>query len=169
MQRMTRHTYYVILGIFIASACLTMAGLAYIWFWAPAVQPPVESAQGAAATPVQPRDLPYLKIFVSTLLVEAVGVVFWFMRNGLKYLPEVKINKTEEQTFRFMRQLLTYGTSVTIVSNRLSLLTRSEEFRAAVTASAQNDTSFEFITRIPVPHQVRQPREQAGVTFYVTG
>lgn len=187
MQRMIRHTYYVILGVFIATAALTVAGLAYSWFSpeparaAPSLAP-VTSPSPAASTanPNVGRDetppqstnrktLPYLGPLVTALLFEAIAIVFIFVRSGLKYLPEVKVHKTEPDTFRFMAELLTFGTSVTIVSNRLSLLTRSDSFREAVTRMAQNGTEFEFITRIAVPDQIREPLLQLGARFYVTG
>jgi hypothetical protein len=157
MQQTIRHTYYVILTIFAASAVLCICGLGYKWFYVPASAPP-----GA-------KDLPYLGTLVTSILVEAAGVVIVFVKSGLKYLPEVATNKTEEETFKFMAHLLTRGTSVTIVSNRVSLLTRSEVFRDAVVRHAKEGTQFEFITPKPLPDKILTPLQELGVHFYVTG
>ena len=185
MQQMIRHTYYVILGIFIITAALTVAGVAYTWFFPP---PSAQAASAELLTSPSPREspadakvarsdvgsqgkresLPYLGTLVIALLVEAIAVVFLFVRSGLKYLPQVKVDETEADTFRFMADLLTFGTSVTIVSNRLSLLTRSDLFRNAVTDKAQGGTEFEFITRTEIPREIREPLEQLRVRFYVT-
>ncbi len=183
---MIRHTYYVILGIFIATAGLTVAGVGYSWFspedapapTAPA--PPISPSTTASVSPtisraeslpqtIKERNLPYLGTLVTALLIEAIAVVFLFVRSGLKYLPDVKVHKTEPDTFRFMTELLTFGTSVTIVSNRLSLLIRSDSFREAVMRKAEEGTEFEFITRLTVPENIRLPLEQLGARFYVTG
>jgi len=182
---MIRHTYYVILGIFIATAALTVAGVGYSWFSpqdapAPApASPPISPSATASISPtisrtesppqIKERSLPYLGTLVTALLIEAIAVVFLFVRSGLKYLPEVKVHKTEPDTFRFMTQLLTFGTSVTIVSNRLSLLIRSDSFREAVMRKAEEGTEFEFITRLTVPENIRLPLEHLGARFYVTG
>jgi hypothetical protein len=186
MQQMIRQTYYVILWVFIATAGLTIVGLAYTWFSPEPAQPnasvvpstsgsPTVSAPGSTAAPSQTqrqlitqRKLPYLGTLVTALLVEAIAVVFVFVRTGLKYLPEVKVHKTESATFQFMTDLLTFGTSVTIVSNRLSLLTRSDLFREAVIRKARNGTEFEFITRIGIPTEIREPLQELGARFYVT-
>ena len=187
MQRMIRHTYYVILGVFIATAALTVAGLAYTWFSpgparaisslapTPASPSPAASAVntnvGRDETSTQPtgeKKLPYLGPLVTALLFEAIAIVFIFVRSGLKYLPKVKVHKTEPETFEFMAELLNFGTSVTIVSNRLSLLTRSDIFQKAVKQKAENGTKFEFITRTEVPDADREPLERLGAVFYVT-
>jgi len=191
MQGMIRHTYYVILSVFVATAALTIAGLAYSWFSPKSSSTPASVTGPASASPspspmvsaesstpgrnesvpqiAKERKLPYLGTLVTALLVEAVAVVFVFVRSGLKYLPEVKVHRTERDTFAFMAELLTFGTNVTIVSNRLSLLTRSDSFREAVTQRAENGTEFEFITRLAVPEHIRVPLEQLGARFYVTG
>ena len=156
MQKAVKITYYVILWVFGASAALCLSGVVYIWF----CQTP-----GAVA---KITDLPYLSLLFSSLIVEAIGVVFLFVRRGMKYLPETETNKDELQTFRFMCDYVRRGTTVTIVSNRLSLLTQSTEFFQEVYDGAKNGKRFEVITPKSVDRKVRTPLEAAGVIFIVT-
>src|ERR1700730_779090 len=126
MLRIVRPTYYAILAVFIASAFLTLAALAKLWFFDPV---------GDSA-----RSYPFLPQFLSAVVLEAVAVVFIFVRYGLKHLSRVEVNKRREETSRFMREYIQYGTSVTIVSNRLPLMTESNEFREAVLERAKQGT-----------------------------
>jgi len=179
MQQIIRHTFYVVLTIFSLSALLCFAGLGYTWFYlsAPAIEKPSEPPKAAGekkpendkVDATKARELPFLGLFVTSIIIEAAGVVFLFLKTGLKYLPQVTINKSESETFDFMCNLLTLGTTVTIVTNRASLLTRSEKFRNAVTKSAESGIRLEFITPTAIADEVRLPLEQAGVSFLVTG
>jgi hypothetical protein len=60
------------------------------------------------------------------------------------------------------------GTTVTIVSNRLSLLTRSSDFYKEVEKGARQGKRFEVVTPKPVDEKVRTTLEQVGVHFIVT-
>jgi hypothetical protein len=60
------------------------------------------------------------------------------------------------------------GTTITIVSNRLSLLTQSTDFFSEVEEGAKRGQRFEIITPKPVDERVRKPLERAGVIFVVT-
>src|SRR5688572_19242368 len=111
MQNAIKTTYYIILIVFAASAVLCLSGVTYIWFLQP---------KGSTANI---SDLPYLSVLFSSLIIEAIAVVFLFAKRGMKYLPEIETNKKESQTFAFMCDYVKGGTTVTIVSNRLSLLT----------------------------------------------
>ena len=113
-------------------------------------------------------DLPYLSVQFSSLIIEAIGVVLLFVKRGMKYLPEIETNKHKSQTFEFMCGYVKGGTTVTIVSNRLSLLTRSSDFFKEVQASARKGKRFEVVTPKPVDENVRRPLEEVGVQFIVT-
>jgi len=156
MQNAIKTTYYIILGVFVASATLCLAGVVYIWF----LQPSNGTAKMA--------DLPYLGPLFTSVIIEAIGVVFLFARRGLKYLPETETKKNETETFRFMCDYVKRGTTVTIVSNRLSLLTQSSDFFKEVEQGARKGKRFEVITPKPVDEIVRGPLEDAGVHFIVT-
>ena len=156
MQNAIKYTYYVILIVFIATATLSLLGLAYIWF-----QHPIDG-DGKL------RNLPYLGTLVTTLIVEAIAVVFAFVKSGLRYLPRVVSYKTEKETFKFMCEYIKQGTSVTIVSNRLTLLTRSNDFYNGVLREAQSGKRFEIITPRPIDGNIRNTLGQAGVVFIVT-
>jgi hypothetical protein len=154
MQNAIKITYYIILGVFVASAALCISGLAYVWF----LQSP-ESAKS---------DLPYLGPLFSSLIIEAIGVVVMFAKQGMKYLPKVTTYNMPAETFKFMCDYIEQGTSVTIVSNRLTLLGQSDEFFQRVRAGAASGTQFEIITPKPIAEQTRIPLEKAGVVFLVT-
>lgn len=155
MQNAIKTTYYIILSVFAASAVLCLAGVTYIWF-----QP------GGGTAKI--TDLPYLSVLFSSLIIEAIGVVFLFVKRGMKYLPEIATNNKESQTFAFMCDYVKSGTTVTIVSNRLSLLTRSSDFFKEVEEGAREGKRFEVITPKPVNEKVRTPLENVGVHFIVT-
>jgi hypothetical protein len=156
MQNAIKITYYVILIVFGASAALCIFGLIYIWFLQPS-----ESA-------TRIKDLPYLGVLFTSLIVEAIGVVFLFVKQGMKYLPATVTDKNEAETFKFMCNYVKQGTSITIVSNRLSLLTQSKNFFNEIQTGARAGKRFEIITPKPVDEKVRIPLEEAGVTFFVT-
>lgn len=156
MQNAIKHTYYVILWVFAASAALCLTGVTYIWFLQPAVG---ESKQ---------TDLPYLNVLLPSLIIEAAGVVFLLVKRGMRYLPDTETNKKASETFRFMCDYVKRGTTVTIVSNRLSLLTQSPEFLKEVDEGAKRGQRFEIITPKLVDEKVRKPLERVGVIFIVT-
>jgi hypothetical protein len=156
MHNALKHTYYLILIVFAASALLCLSGVVYIWFFQPA-----GGTQKIA-------DLPYLGGLFSSLIIEAIGVVFLFVKRGFKYMPEAETNENASQTFKFMCEYIKGGTTVTIVSNRLSLLTQSPDFFKEVQEGAKSGKRFEIITPLPVDPRVRVPLEGAGVVFIVT-
>lgn len=156
MQNAIKATYIIILIVFSASAILCLSGVTYVWF----IQPTGSSSAIS--------ELPYLNILFGSLVVEAIGVVFLFVKRGMKYLPDVVTNKNESQTFAFMCGYVKVGTTVTIVSNRLSMLTRSFDFFKEVQAGAREGKRFEIVTPKPVDEKVRIPLEEVGVQFIVT-
>lgn len=156
MQKAVKISYYVILIVFGATAALCLSGLGYIWFHS--------SPKGTT----RPTDLPYLGTLLNSLIIEAIGVVFLFVKRGLQYLPVTVSYKNEEKTFEFMVNYIKKGTSVTIVSNRLSLLTQSADFYKEIQVSAMAGKRFEIITPKQIDERARLPLEQVGVVFIVT-
>jgi hypothetical protein len=130
--------------------------LVYIWFLQPT---------GSAKTI---QDLPYLGSLFASLIIEAAGVVILFVKSGLRYLPKVETVKTEAATFQFMCDYVKNGTSVTIVSNRLSLLTQSPDFYKEILKGAKVGRRFEIITPNLIGDDIRKPLTEAGVVFFVT-
>jgi len=155
MLSVIRPSYYALLGVFVLTAILTIATLAKLWWIDP------------LGTSV--RSYPFLELLISSLILEAVAVVIAFVRLGLKYLPQVKVNKKKEETFRFMRDYIKNGTSVTIVSNRLSLLTQSKDFLEEVLKEAKGGKHFEIITSRQIPPELQMQLKSVGVFLYVTG
>lgn len=152
MQDLMKATVLVFLGIFGITALLTIAGLAHLWF-----------VDGAAA------DLPYLRWLLSILVAEVIGVVVLFARRGIRYLPEVRSNRTADQTAGFMKEFVANGSSVTIVSNRLAWLVDAQTVQEEIVRRAKSGTRFEIVTSQPVQPSLKQALEAVGVTFIVTG
>lgn len=154
MQSVIKHVIYVFLGIFILTAIASLGALVWLWF--------------AGTGEAQISDLPYLKWLLGAVIAEVVGVVVLIAKKGLKYLPEVELNKTEAETLEFMKRFIDSGSSVTIVSNRIAWLRKSEPIKSAITEMARNGTSLEIITPNEVAHDIRDALVDAGVKFYVT-
>lgn len=155
MQKILKHTIYIFLTIFAATATVSLGALVYLWTYS------------SGDTPV--KDLPYLQWLLSTVIVEVAGVVFLLAKKGLKYLPEVEINQEESETLQFMKKFIDSGSSVTIVTNRLAWLRKSAPINDAIIKMAKNGTLLEVITPSMVSEDIREPLAQAGVIFYTTG
>ena len=67
-----------------------------------------------------------------------------------------------------IKKFINSGSSVTVVSNRVAWLKKSEPIKKAITEMAQNGTLLEIITPNEVEQDIKQPLEKVGVNFYVT-
>ncbi|MFY9906168.1 MAG: hypothetical protein WBX02_06365 [Terriglobales bacterium] len=152
MQQLVKITVYIFLLIFVITALLTLGGLASLWFWSK-----------------QPGDLPYLKWLLTILIAEVIGVVIMVGKRGLLYLPEIRTNKNTTETDSFMRDFVSHGSSVTIVSNRLAWLIDAKEVQKEIIKRAQSGASFEIITAQPIEESLKEPLKAVGVQFFVTG
>ena len=153
MLSVIRPSYYAFLGVFILTALLTIATLAKLWW----IDPPGTAAQ----------SYPFLWALISALILEPVALLIAFVRVGSKYMPRVEIHKKSEETFEFMCDYIKNGTSVTIVSNRLSLLTQSHDFLKEVLKEAKGGKHFEFITSSQLPSLLETQLKSVGVSLYV--
>lgn len=154
MQTYLMRVLYVFFFVFVATALLPIIGIAYSWFLILTGKPAPE--------------LPYLNYLFGAIVVEIVAFIVAYGKKGVKYLPTTEVNRTPEDTFSFMEKFLRAGSTVTIVSNRLSWLSRSENLRKLVAANAREGTSYEIITPNPVDDSIRKPLEDAGVKFFIT-
>ena len=154
MLSIVRHTIYLFLFIFGVTALVSIAALVSLW---------ISASNGADA-----KDLPYLEWLIGTLIAEVVAFVVLFARKGLKYLPEVEVNKEESETLEFMKKFIDSGSSVTIVSNRIAWLRKSAPIKDAITTMARKGTLLEVITPEEVAPDIRESLSDAGVIFYVT-
>lgn len=152
MQKLLKTTIYIFLAIFTATAILTIAGLAYLWFGAKWKEAP-----------------PYLGWLLSILLAEVIGVVVMVGKRGVGYLPDIQVNRNTAETDSFMKDLVAQGSSVTIVSNRLAWLIDAKEVQREIARRSESGTLFEIITSRPVVATLREPLERVGVRFFVTG
>lgn len=118
MQKILKHTIYLFLTIFGATAIISLSALIYLWW--------------LSTTDSGVKELPYLGWLLTTVIAEVVGVVIIFAKKGIKYLPEVEINKEESETLQFMKKFIDSGSSVTVVSNRIAWLRKSEPIKTEI-------------------------------------
>lgn len=154
MQKILRHTIYLFLSIFACTALLSLVALGALWW---------QMSVGGTAI-----DPPYLKWLLGAVVVEVAAAVVLFAKKGMKYLPEVETNQVEADTLKFMARFIDSGSSVTVVSNRVAWLRKSEPITQSIINMARNGTLLEIITPQPVDEDIKQPLEVAGVKFYVT-
>lgn len=152
MQQLVKITFYVFLAILVTTSALILIGVAFLWF---GKKPP--------------EELPYLGWLLTIVIAEVVAVVIMVAKKGLKYLPSTETSREESETLEFMQRFISKGTSVAIVSNRASWLLRSEGLVTTIISKAQRGIRFEIITPRQVSDDIRNPLEQAGVAFFVTG
>jgi len=153
MQQTLKRTLNLFLIITAITTLLVLGGLAFLWFF---------------ADPAKIKDLPYLKWLLGASVVEIIGVVIMFAKKGVKYLPETLVNKEEKDTFKFMKEFISKGSSVTIVSNRISWLNRATEAFDEIRSKAESGTNFEIITPNIAPDNIRLPLSESGAHFFVT-
>jgi len=136
MQKILKHVIYVFLGIFGITAAMCLVAVAFTWW---------PRAQGTPAP-----SLPYLDWLLGSVIAEVIGVIVLIAKKGVKYLPDVEIDKTEQDTLRFMQKFIDSGSSVTIVSNRVAWLRKSEPIANDIGDMARRGTLLEIITPLPV-------------------
>lgn len=154
MQKIIKNIVYTFLGIFVATATLSLIGLAYLWFF------PKENGQTS--------ELPYLQYLLGSVIVEVIGVVIFMVKKGMRYLPDVHLNKKEEDTLEFMRIFISSGSTVAIVSNRVAWLQKSSALINEIKTKARNGTHIEVITPQEVSKEIKAPFMEVGVNFIVT-
>jgi len=156
MQRILKHVIYAFLSIFVLTAVMCLLGLGSIWW------PELRGAKDPVPS------LPYLGGLLSVVILDAIGIIILYAEKGVKYLPDVEIDKTEEDTLKFMQKFINSGSSVTIVSNRVAWLKKSEPITKNIKDMACRGTLLEIITPLAVAPEIKDPLEQAGVQFFVT-
>ena len=153
MHQILKRTLNVFLMITTLTALLCIVGVGYLWFFND-----LEKI----------KDLPHLKWLLINLLAEIIGVIIMFAKRGMRYLPETLLNKDEKDTFCFMEGFISQGSSVTIVSNRVSWLNRAPNVLKKIIEKSRQGTHFEIITPSPGTDGLRTPLEEAGVNFFIT-
>lgn len=153
MLKIVRLTLYVFIGIVTATAVLVIAGLAYLWFLSSDTPRP---------------ELPYLGGLVTALILEVVAVVLTLARKGFRYLPSVEHHEKESKTLEFLKNFISGGSTVQVVSSRLAWIKNSPGLLKEVEKLARNGTRVEVITPVAVAEEIRKPLAEAGVFFFVT-
>lgn len=153
MQQILKRTLNWFLFITVLTTILALIGLAYLWF---------------LTDDAKLRDLPYLQWLLGLSVTEIVSVVIMFAKKGVRYLPETLVNKDEKDTFKFMKEFISRGSSVTIVSNRLSWLNRAQDVLEEIKSKSLSGTNFEIITPNQAPDNIRTPLTESDVNFFIT-
>ena len=135
--------------VFGLTALLTLSGVAYVWFINPQAQ------------------MPYLHWLLVLTVAEAVGTIMMFGKRGIYYLPDVRKDRDREATFNFMKDFISHGSSVTIVSNRLAWLIDATPVQHKMIELAQKGTRFEIFTAQPVENDLKRKLSAGGVRFFV--
>ncbi|BBO81572.1 hypothetical protein DSCO28_21380 [Desulfosarcina ovata subsp. sediminis] len=153
MLKIVKIALYSFIIVFFLTTLLALSGLGYLWF------SPEASSRA---------DLPYLGSLVTTAILEVIAVVVMLVKKGFRYLPHVENHKTEAITLSFMKNFVTSGSTVQIVSSRLSWIRNSPELMDSVKKKAREGASVEVITPSPVEDDIRNELEQEGIRFFVT-
>lgn len=148
MQNLVKHTLYTFLWITGITALLVIFGLGYLWFFS------------------DKSDLPYLGWMVAAVIVEIVTVSVMLAKKGMKYLPDIQTDKQPKDTSVFMEKFISIGTSVTIVSNRVSWLTGDSNLVSTLESKLTSGTRIEIITPQEVSQEIKSKLH--GASFIVT-
>ncbi|HIW06345.1 MAG TPA: hypothetical protein H9889_03340 [Candidatus Ignatzschineria merdigallinarum] len=147
MQKLIKHTLYLFLIIMGITALITLFGIIYIW-----------SHEGT--------KLLYLEWLIGAIIIEIAAVIFIIAKKGVKYLPDVQINKTNKETLNFMTSFISTGSSATIVSNRVSWLANNDKLITILQKKIQEGIRIEIITPKAVSQKLQD--NLRGATFIVT-
>ncbi|MCL2185544.1 MAG: hypothetical protein FWB86_06795 [Treponema sp.] len=147
MYKLIKISIIVFLIITLLTALLTLAGIFYLWF-----------IKGES-------NLLFIGSFVA-LITEIAGVIILFVKKGLRYFPEVKEQKTMEETKEFLEKFITLGTSATIVGNRLSWLINNESMIKILNEKIKEGLKIEIITPQPIKKEIIN--KLPGVDFIVS-
>ncbi|WP_084031840.1 hypothetical protein [Desulfonatronum lacustre] len=153
MLKIIKIALYAFIIIFCLTNLLALAGLGYLWF-----------SPGASAL----TDLPYLDKLVTAAILEIIVVVIVLVTKGFRYLPEVENHNTEDMTLSFMKKFVSSGSTVQIVSSRLSWIRNSKDLMDTIKKKAKDGACVEVITPNPVEDEIRNDLEQDGIVFFVT-
>lgn len=149
MQNVIRIGLLVFIAVFAATAVLTLAGIAYLWFLSPSTS-----------------DLPYLRWLIGLTIGEAVAVVVALVKQSLRFLPRVHLTKKEDETIEFMKDFISPATTITIVTNRASWLSRNDGLHSMLAEKARQNIRVEVVTAEPISPSIKKPLTEAGVRFY---
>ncbi|CZG31749.1 hypothetical protein SCV69_01100 [Legionella pneumophila serogroup 1] len=88
-------------------------------------------------------DLPYLKCLFFALVLEVLAVVISMAKFGFKYLPKIEVKGELSETIIFLKKFIREGSTVTIVSNRISWI--NDDFINEVEKLIKQGTTFKII------------------------
>jgi uncharacterized SAM-binding protein YcdF (DUF218 family) len=137
MLTLLRWVLRLFLIVFGLTALLTLSGVVYLWFINPQAQ------------------MPYLRWLLSLTIAEVAGTIVVLGKRGINYLPEVRNDRDRNATFEFMKEFISHGSSVTIVSNRIAWLLDAHQVQDSMIELARTGTQFEVITARAVDNKLK--------------
>src|ERR1700683_2445586 len=149
MLTVLRLILWLFVIVFGLPALLTLSGVVYLWFINPQAQ------------------MPYLRWLLSLTIAEAVGAVVVLGKRGIYYLPDVRNDRDRDATFEFMKDFISHGSSVTIVSNRLAWLLDAPHVQDKIVELAQKGTQFEILTVRALEEKLKNKLRVAGVRLFI--
>ena len=148
MLKIIKNTITAFVVITVMTSLLTLFGIFYMWFFN------------------NNQELLFIRWLIGSVIIEIVTVVILYVKYGLKYLPSVEVNKIKDKTNLFMEKFISTGTSATIVSNRLSWLTKNRSMIDMIKIKIKEGIKIEIITPKPLDRNIMS--ELKGVSFFVT-
>lgn len=145
MERISKILWVITVGVFALTSLLTLSGLFYLWFIN------------------KDATLPYLGLFITTLITEIVGVCLLLLKTSVNFLPKTKNYKSKEDVNKFLSDFALSGTSVEFVSNSATWLSTDIELQDNLIKKAIAGNKVTIITNSK-PQRIKG-LEENGVEF----
>jgi hypothetical protein len=149
MQNLMINICYTFLAITVLTAGVTLAGLTCVWF-----------------SPETCPNPAYLNILLVGVVIEIASIVFFIVKKGLSYLPEVVTNKTPEETKQFLEKFISSGSSATIYSSRVSWLIGNERLLKILSEKISKGLRVEIVTAQEIDPSIKKNLPNAK--FYLS-
>jgi hypothetical protein len=100
------------------------------------------------------------------VVIEIASIVFFIVKKGLSYLPEVVTNKTPEETKQFLEKFISSGSSATIYSSRVSWLIGNERLLKILSEKISKGLRVEIVTAQEIDPSIKKNLPNAK--FYLS-
>jgi len=142
VNKIVKHIIYTLLVILFSTAVLTLYGIYFSWA-------------------NSKNELPFLNILIPSIIIESAAIFFLFVKKSLKYIPEVLINESIQDTTIFMKNFISTGTTVTIVSNRVSWLFSNDDLINHLKNKIDEGIKIEIITPSELSNEHKEKLNKA--------
>jgi hypothetical protein len=151
MMKLMRWTAWSFLAVYVASAIVTLLGVAYL-LWKEPVPTPT-----------------YMEWLIGSCICQTVAVLVFIVRKGVSYIPDIHACRDREKNRRFLKEFIERGSTVQIVSRDISWIQSSDDMQKSIISRSLAGTRIEIFTPQEITDSVRHPLEEAGICFFVTG